>query len=248
MKRFEKKTALITGAASGIGRATAMRLAGEGAAVFCLDLQEEELAETARLILDRGGNAAALRCDVTSEAEVKFAVSSCVEQFGGIDNLSNIAGILRFDHFHEAALADFEQIMKVNVNGLFLMCRESIPHLLESGGNIVNVSSTSALAGVPWAGAYSASKGAVLAMTRSIAIEYVKQGMRANCVCPGDIVTPMTSPTFPEGIDLTLMQRCMSPSGRRGPEVVAGVIAMLASDDGAHINGEYIRMDGGTLS
>ena len=129
------------------------------------------------------------------------------------------------------------------------MCREAIPYLLNCGGNIVNASSISALAGLPWGGAYSASKGAVLAMTRTIAVEYGRMGLRANCVSPGDIKTPMTaSPCFPPDVDLHWMDRCSSLIGAQQPEVVAGVVAMLASDDGIHINGEDIRIDGGALS
>ena len=105
-----------------------------------------------------------------------------------------------------------------------------------------------AVQGIPWAAAYAASKGAVLAMTRAIAVEYADQGLRANCVCPADIKTPMTSPVFPEGADLRKLGRIRSLSGVRGPEAVASVIAMLASDDAAHITGEYIRIDGGALA
>jgi meso-butanediol dehydrogenase / (S,S)-butanediol dehydrogenase / diacetyl reductase len=248
MNRFENKVALITGAASGIGRATALRLAAEGGSIFCVDLQETGLAETAQMIAQAGGSAEVHQCDVTSEEQVIQCVERCVEVFGQLDHVSNMAGILRFDHFHELQLADFETVMRVNVTGVYLMCREAIPHLLKTGGNIVNAASTSALAGVPWAEAYSASKGAVLAMSRCIAVEYAKQGLRVNCVCPGDITTPMTSPTFPDNVDFSLLERCRSITGPKGPEVVAGVIAMLASEDGAHINGEDVRMDGGTLS
>ena len=248
MNRFENKVALITGAGSGIGRATAQRLASEGASIFCVDLSEEGLKETARLISEAAGTAETFQCDISSEEQVVNCVQHCIDKFGKLDHVTNMAGILRFDLFHELTLADFEKVMKINVTGVYLVCREAIPHLLKTGGNIVNAASTSALAGVPWAGVYSASKGAVLAMTRTIAIEYSKQGLRANCVCPGDIETPMTSPSFPENVDFKLLERCMSPTGMRGPEVVAGVIAMLASEDGAHITGEDIRMDGGTLS
>ncbi len=120
---------------------------------------------------------------------------------------------------------------------------------VESKGSIVNAASTAALAGLPCGVAYSASKGGVLAMTRSIAVEYARRGVRANCVCPGDINTGMTDGVeFPATMDHKLIHRIMSLSGPRGPEVVAGVIAMLASEDGIHINGEDIRVDGGTLA
>ena len=249
MKRFEGKVALVTGAGSGIGRALALRLASEGASVFCVDLQRAAVEETAAQLRAAGGVAHAHGCDVADEAAVRACIAACLGTFGRIDHLSNMAGILRFDHFHEITLADFRRVVDVNLVGTFLMCREAIPHLLASGGNIVNAASTSALAGLPWGGAYSASKGAVLAMTRTIAIEYGRAGLRANCVCPGDIATPMSAaPRLPEDADRRWLARCSSLNGPRGPEVVAGVIAMLASDDGAHINGEDIRVDGATLS
>ena len=249
MKRFEGKVALVTGAGSGIGRAVAVRLASEGADVFCADLGESALEQTRAAVEAAGGRVRALRCDVSDEDAVCAMVRDCATAFGRLDHVSNMAGILRFDHFHELQLADFRRVVDVNLYGTFLVCREAIPHLLKTGGNIVNAASTSSLAGLPWGGAYSASKGAVLAMTRSIAVEYGRLGLRANCVCPGDIATPMsTGARMPAGTDFSWMDRCKSLNGPMGPEVVAGVIAMLASADGAHINGEDIRVDGGTLS
>jgi NAD(P)-dependent dehydrogenase (short-subunit alcohol dehydrogenase family) len=130
-----------------------------------------------------------------------------------------------------------------------LLCRAALPHLRQTKGSIVNAASTAALAGVPCGVAYSASKGGVLAMTRSMAVEYAKRGVRANCVCPGDTKTNMTDGVvFPETMDFDLLPRIMSLTGAKGPETIASVIAMLASEDGAHITGEDIRVDGGTLS
>ena len=146
-------------------------------------------------------------------------------------------------------LAQWQKVIDVNLTGTMLLCREALPHLVASKGAIVNAASTAALAGLPCGVAYSASKGGVLAMTRSIAIEYAKRGVRANCVCPGEIKTGMTDGVaFPETMDFDLISRVISPTGARGPEVVASVIAMLASHDGIHITGEDIRVDGGTLA
>jgi NAD(P)-dependent dehydrogenase (short-subunit alcohol dehydrogenase family) len=249
MRRFEGKVALITGAGSGIGRAVAERLAAEGATVCCVDLDTAALETTRATIVAGGGKALLSRCDVSDEDQVRATVAECLAQCARLDHLSNMAGILRFDHFHETTLADFRRVTEINLYGTFLMCREAIPHLLASGGNIVNAASTSSLAGLPWGGAYSASKGAVLAMTRTLAVEYGRLGLRANSVCPGDIATPMSKGArMPAGTDFSWMDRCKSLTGPRGPETVAGVIAMLASADGAHINGEHIRVDGGTLS
>ena len=249
MKRLEGKVALVTGAGSGIGRAVALRLAQEGARVFCVDLQAEPLEQTCESVLSSGGIALARRCDVSNEAEVRASVAAAAAAWGRLDHLSNMAGILRFDHFHEIALEDFRRVIEVNVYGTFLFCREAIPHLLKVGGNIVNTASTSSHAGLPWGGVYSSSKGAVLAMTRTIAVEYGRLGLRANSVSPGDVATPMSKGVkMPEGVDFSWMDRCKALAGPRPPEVVAGVVAMLASDDAAHINGEDIRIDGGTLS
>jgi NAD(P)-dependent dehydrogenase (short-subunit alcohol dehydrogenase family) len=248
MRRLEQRVALVSGAASGIGRATAERFAAEGATIFAVDLQEQALADTAAALRAAGARVATAVCDVTDEAQVRTSVQQCLDQFGALHQLTNMAGILRFDHFHELSLADFERVQKVNVTGTFLLCREAVPALLESGGNIVNAASTASLQGIPWAAAYAASKGAVLAMTRAIAVEYADRGLRANCVCPADIETPMTRPNFPPGADLRKLGRIRSLTGVRGPEAVASVIAMLASDDAAHITGEHIRIDGGALA
>jgi NAD(P)-dependent dehydrogenase (short-subunit alcohol dehydrogenase family) len=249
MQRFENKVALVTGAGSGIGQATALRFASEGARVFCVDLNENALNETVKSIRDAGGEAEAHVCDVSKEDQVNVTVSACMARFEKLDTLVNMAGILRFDNCLDLSLEDWQRVLDINLTGTFLVCKAALPHLLDSSGSIVNAASTASLAGLPWGVAYSASKGGVLAMTRTIAVEYAKRGVRANCVCPGDIHTNMVEAvTFPEDADFSLLERVVSLTGMKGPEVVAGVIAMLASEDGIHITGEYIRMDGGMLS
>lgn len=249
MQRFENQVAIITGAASGIGRATAIRFASEGAKLFCIDMQEQALQETARMVTDAGGTAETLVCDISDEAQVKKALASCISLYKTLNHVVNMAGILRFEQTHKFALADFEKILAVNVTGTFLVCREALPHLIETKGSIVNAASTAAHSGLPWGSAYSASKGAILSMTRSIAVEYSGMGVRANTVSPGDIITEgMSNPKMPEGVDMRLLQRAMSLTGRKGPEVIANAIALLCSDEGIHITGEDIRIDGGTLS
>ncbi|MEM8500704.1 MAG: SDR family oxidoreductase [Pseudomonadota bacterium] len=249
MQRFADKTVLISGAASGIGKATANRIGEEGGRLFILDRQEEALAAAAAALKDRGVQVTYAVCDVSDEQEVNHAVSACIEQYGKLDVLCNIAGILRFDHFHELSFDAWKKIIDVNLSGVFLMCRAGIPHLLASGGNIVNAASTAGITGLAYGVPYSASKGGVAAMTRSIAVEYAKQGIRANCVSPADIKSGMTAaPKFPEGADMSLLMRSSSLSGVQGPEVIANVIAMLGSEDGSHINGENIRVDGAALS
>lgn len=227
--------AIVTGAASGIGRATVERLTDEGATVVSVDIANDGAAETVG--------------DVTDPAFVESLISETLERHGRLDVLANVAGILRTANTHEHSLEVWDQVLAVNLTGTFLCCRAAIPALLESGGNIVNVSSTAALAGHPWAAAYAASKGGVLALTRTIAVEYGKRGLRCNAVCPGSIKTPITNDFhFPEGADMELVRRIMSLSKPRGPETVAAAIAFLASDDALHINGEDVRVDGATLS
>lgn len=249
MRRFESKVGLITGAAAGIGRATAERLASEGASLVLIDVQEEALAETAQRCREAGAKAVHLTCDVSRPEEVRAAVEKSIEEFGRLDVLINIAGILSLDHTHELSLERWNQVLAINLTGTFLFCQTALPHLLESGGNIVNTSSTSALAGMPYAAAYGASKAGVMALTRTLAVEYGKKGLRANAVSPGSIKTAMTTRSnLPKDLDFKLIERHMPLDKARGPEVVADVIALLASDEGVHINGESIRVDGGTLA
>ena len=249
MGRFTDKVVLVTGAGSGIGRASALRIAAEGGEVFCVDLDLESVRATVADIQGDGGQARAYRCDISDESAVNACIDSCVEHHGSLYALVNMAGVLRFDDTEQLKLADWQRVVDVNLTGTMLLCRAALPHLIETRGSIVNAASTAALAGVPCGLAYSATKGGVLAMTRSIAVEYAKRGVRANCVCPGDIKTGMTDGvTFPESMDFELLPRIMSIGGAKGPEVVAGVIAMLASEDGIHITGEDVRIDGGTLS
>ncbi|MBP6724935.1 MAG: SDR family oxidoreductase [Halioglobus sp.] len=249
MQRFRDKVVLVTGAGGGIGQASASRIAAEGGAVYCVDLNPAAVEAAVAAIRAEGGRASGRVCDISREDAVRDCVAACVAEYGSLYALVNMAGLLRFDDTQQLTLAQWQQVIDVNLTGTMLLCREVIPHLLLSKGSIVNAASTAALSGLPCGVAYSASKGGVLAMTRSIAIEYAKRGVRANCVCPGEIKTGMTKGVaFPETMDFELISRVMSPSGARGPEVVAGVIAMLASEDGVHITGEDIRVDGGTLS
>ncbi len=260
MARFDGAAALITGAASGIGRATAVRLASEGAALALSDVDQEGLSETVRLCADAHtdgrGQAGAARptvvsivADVADEAAVRDLVASAVSGLGRLDVLCNVAGILAFEDFRTTTLEQWNRILSVNLTGTFLMCREALPHLLETGGNIVNVASTAALAGHPWTAPYSASKGGIVALTLTLAVEFGKQGVRANAVAPGSVDTPIQEAfRLPDGADHRLLYRIMALDRSRGPETVAGAIAFLASEDGAHVNGEVLRVDGGTLA
>ena len=250
MNRFAGKFALVTGAASGIGAATARRIAAEGGQVACVDVNTEGLEATLSAIseLDTGG-AIALPCDVTDEGAVGSTVAAALEQFGRLDALCNVAGVLHADHSHELSLETWNRILSINLTGSFLMSREAIPALLESQGYIVNTSSSAALAGHPWMAAYAASKGGILSMTRSMALEYCTQGLNVNAVIPGAIITPLHGQwRLPKGADGNLIKRIIPPVPYAQPDVVADVIAFLASDDARYVNGSDLRVDGGMLS
>jgi NAD(P)-dependent dehydrogenase (short-subunit alcohol dehydrogenase family) len=241
MTRFTGKVALVTGAASGIGRATSERLAREGARVMAVDLREEPLRET---VSPHAGRMAMMRCDVGDPASVHAAVDAAIDRFGTLDVLVNAAGILRTVHTHEETLEDWNRVLAINLTGTFLMCRAAIPHLLRSRGVIVNLSSTAALRAHAWTAAYSASKGGVLALTYELAIEYGQQGLRVNAVCPGGISTPIHDAfKIPEGADPKLVRRIMPFTGFAEPDEVAATIAFLASNEAAHITGSMIRVD-----
>ena len=249
MQRFEGRIAIVTGAGSGIGQATALRLAEEGAGVVAVDITAEGLAETASRADGLSGAISTVQGDVADRTLATRVVEDALDEFGRLDVLANVAGILRTANTHEHSLDVWDNVLAVNLTGTFTFCQAAIPALLAHSGNIVNVSSTAALGGHPWAAAYSASKGGVLALTHVIAVEYAKRGLRCNAVCPGSIHTPITKQfEFPEGADMKLVSRIMAIDTPRGPETVAATIAFLASDDAAHINGEDIRVDGGTLS
>lgn len=249
MERFADKVVLITGAASGIGRATAERLASEGAALALSDVNAEGLEGTSATCRSAGATVFSSVSNVADESSVAEFVASAVSDLGRLDAVVNVAGILHFEDLRKTQLSDWERILSVNLTGTFLVCREAMDHLLATGGNIVNTSSTSALAGHPWTVSYSASKGGVYALTQCLAVEFGKQGVRCNSVAPGSILTPIQNEfRLPDGADVKLINRITALDEHRGPETVASAIAFLASDDAAHVNGTCLKVDGGTLA
>jgi NAD(P)-dependent dehydrogenase (short-subunit alcohol dehydrogenase family) len=247
--RFSEKSALVTGGASGIGRATALRLATEGASVVAVDVNADLLAKLSVDAQGLSGSIATLVGDVGSEAGVESLVSTSVERLGKLDVVVNVAGVLSFSHTHELTLDEWNRLITINLTGTFLVCRQSLPHLLATHGNIVNLASTAAHRGQPWATAYVASKGGVLALTRALAVEYAAGGLRVNSISPGAIDTPITAAFhLPEGADIKLLNR-VTPLGKFGtPENIAAAIAYVASDEGSHMNGADLLIDGATLA
>jgi len=255
MQRFANKIIVITGASSGIGRATAIRIAAEGGTVLCLDVVEAALNETVALIRQQGGasreKAEAHLCDVSNSSKVKQLIDAVIKKHGRIDVLINVAGVIKLDHATNISDDVWQRIININLSGTFYMCRETLPHLVNSKGNIINISSTSAIRGLPYGIAYGASKGGVSALTKSIAVEYAKRGVRANTVCPGSIMTDMQKQSgLPDDIDWKLIPRISAIDNRFGkPDDIAGVVALIASEqDGSHINGAEYIVDGGTTT
>ncbi|MBL93640.1 MAG: short-chain dehydrogenase [Myxococcales bacterium] len=248
MERFENKVVFLTGGATGIGEATAKKMASEGASLYIVDVDKRELEKTAQECRGFGANVEFEICDVSQEDEVSGSVKNMLDLFGKVNVVANIAGIQLWHHTSDHPTPDFERTLAVNLTGTFLVCRESIPYLLKTKGSIVNVSSTTALAGIPYSAAYAASKAGVLALTKSLAVEYAKKGLQVNCVNPGGIKTAMTRMPPIDNIDMDLLLRQNPLTPFVEPEAVAGLIAYLASDEGRHINGEHVRIDGAALA
>jgi meso-butanediol dehydrogenase/(S,S)-butanediol dehydrogenase/diacetyl reductase len=246
MKRFAGRAALVTGAASGIGRATALRLASEGARVFATDVNEAGLGETADAIVRSGGLVSTRGCDVSDPDDCAAAVSDAVAGSGRLDVLCNIAGIGIYSHATELPARDWNRVIGVNLSGTFFMCQASIPHLLEAGGNIVNMASSAGLVGIAYASAYCASKGGVVLLTRSLAVEYAHRGLRVNCVCPGGVDTALTRGIrLPEDGARHLLARMSLTKRMAKPDEIAAAVAYLASDEASYVNGEALAIDGG---
>ncbi|MEV8637929.1 SDR family oxidoreductase [Streptosporangium sp. NPDC051023] len=247
LNRFDGVSVLLTGAGSGIGRATALRLVSEGAAVFAVDLAEDGLAGTAGSATGPGRIATHV-ADVTQERSVIEAVRAAAAELGGIDVLVNVAGIHKATPIDSLTVEDLHRLFSVNLVGTALFCRETLRHLPDGTGVIVNVASSAATHGNPYMTAYSASKGAVLGFSLSLAAEVVGRGIRVVPVSPGTVETPLTNnpEVLPRHLDLSYYGRIRSPLGKASPEQIAGVIAFAASRDGGYLTGAEIRADGGS--
>jgi NAD(P)-dependent dehydrogenase (short-subunit alcohol dehydrogenase family) len=246
MGRFTDKVAIVTGAGSGIGRATATRLGHEGGTVACLDLNGDAAEEVAAKVAADGGTARAWSCDVSDEASVDGAVSAVLAAFGGLDVLCNIAGVGRAHHSHELPKADWDLMIGVNLTGTMLMCRAALPSLIERRGVIVNTASSAGLIGQPYTAAYCASKGGVVLFTKALAVEYDHTGLRVNAIAPGMTQTRIIDDFgVPEGGDFKKIFSIIPVQGACAPEEIAGLFAYIASDEARNMTGSIVPLDGG---
>ncbi|MEY2417449.1 MAG: meso-butanediol dehydrogenase / (S,S)-butanediol dehydrogenase / diacetyl reductase [Actinomycetota bacterium] len=244
MARFDGRVVIVTGSASGIGQATAMRFGEDGATVVCADLNAEGAAATADKI---GNGATSVALDVSDPVAAERVVNDTASSHGRIDVLANVAGILQFGHATDLGFEEWSRVIGVNLTGVFNMIRPALPHLIETKGNIVNVASTAGLSGQPYGAAYSASKGGVVLLTKSLAVEFAKAGVRVNAVCPGGVDTPLVANmTMPDDVSGFLVARMELVRGHFAPPSdIASVLCFLASDDARNMTGAAVPVDYG---
>jgi NAD(P)-dependent dehydrogenase (short-subunit alcohol dehydrogenase family) len=246
MDRIEGKSCIVTGAGSGIGRATAIRLGEEGGRVLCVDLDASAAEETAAGI----DGADAVGADVSDPRAVERYTALCAERFGGVDVVVNNAGVNIPGVFHEVSDEVVDRTLAVNTKGPLYGCRAAIPYMLErGGGSLVNVASVNGLVSEPFLAVYSTSKGAVVMLTKGVALDYAKQGIRCNVICPGWVDTPIN---YAHAEMLGGLQQVydtidsFQPVGRPGePREIANVALFLASDESSFMTGAVVSVDGG---
>jgi len=258
MGKLDEKVAIITGASSGIGRATALLFAREGAKVVVADNVVSGGEETVSMIREAGGEACFIKTDVSIELDIKGMIEVALDDYGKLDILFNNAGIAEKPApTHETQVADWDRVISINLKGVFLGMKYAIPEMLKGGGGvIINTASLAGVKGVPYQPAYNASKAGVIQLTKTAALEYAAQNIRVNCILPGVIWTPMVETRAKdnaggdaeEGKKL-FIARGLSPAGRLGePEEVAQAALFLACDDSSFINGVSLPLDSGALA
>lgn len=247
MGRLNERVALITGAASGIGAATAARFAAEGARVAGVDLKKPD-DDAWSAVSEASPEVSFQTVDVREEADVRAAVEEVAHRYGRIDVVVNAAGIAGGGPVHLLEQEDWNRVIDINLKGTFLVCKYALAPMLEQrSGSIINVASVEGLEGFEGGSAYNASKGGVVILTKNLALDYGRRGIRANCICPGFIDTPMTAQLFVEGLEEVLERITQHHSlGRMGrPEEIAAAALFLASDDASFVTGHSLVVDGG---
>ena len=253
MKKFENKTAVVAGGGSGIGRATAIALSAEGASVAIIDINEKNANDTADTIKGEGGRAIALPADVTKMAEAEEAVHMAVSEFGGINYLCNSAGLQTYGTVVSTDEETWDKTLAVNLKSIYVVSKFCVPEILKQGGGaIVNISSVQGLRCQSNVSAYAASKGAAIALTRSMALDYAHQNIRINCICPGSIDTPMLrygAGKHGEEEEVLKLWGSHHPIGRVGTaEEIAQTVIFLFSDASGFMIGQPVVVDGGLMS
>jgi 2-keto-3-deoxy-L-fuconate dehydrogenase len=252
MLSLEGKTAIVTGGGSGIGRAVVLRLAERGAKVVVLDISMPAALDSAELVVAAGGSARALECDVSVAGSVAAAFASVAEHSPALNILVNSAGISHIGTLASTDEAAFDRLYRVNVKGTYLCCQAAV-RAMSGGGVIVNMASIASLIGLEERFAYSMTKGAVLSMTRSIAVDYMAQGIRCNCVCPARVHTPFVDRYLAEhypGREAAMFEQLSKyqPLGRMASaDEVAMMTLYLCSDEASFITGQALPLDGGVL-
>jgi len=248
METLEGRAIVVTGGGSGIGRATATRAAREGGAVAVVDKHAGNAEETVDMIRAAGGTASAFPCDVADGAEVAATITAAAADLGRISGVVTAAGIFHGPDLrpaHEVSVDDFMIVLGVNLVGTFAVIKHVLPYLVDGGGAIVTIASTAAVRGHGFGAGYTASKGGVDALTRLLAVQYGQHGVRANCICPGGVDTPMTGGTFatPEAVERA---KRTVPIGRHAqPEDIGDVAVFLLTDDARHLTGVTLPVEGG---
>jgi NAD(P)-dependent dehydrogenase (short-subunit alcohol dehydrogenase family) len=248
--RLQDKVTVITGAGSGMGRVAARMFAAEGARLILADVSPETAEDAAREVREAGGKAIGVAADVSRETDAEAMIDAAVDAYGRLDVLYNNAGVMpAADHsVVDTDVDTWDKVMAVNVRGVFLGCKHAIPHMIESGGgSIVNIASFVALVGcsVPQ-DAYTASKGAVLSLTRSLAVQFGPNGIRTNAICPGPIETPLLMDWLVKDEEAKRIRLARNPTGRFGkPEEIVAMAVYLASDESRFTNGASLVVDGG---
>lgn len=242
--RYHDKDVIVTGAASGIGRATAFRLASEGARVVCADINAQGAAATAAGLDGTGHHG--LGFDGANAASCREMIATALASRGKLDMLCNIAGVMDWGPLYRFSEEQFDRVMQVNLSSLYYLTKAAMPHLVATKGNIVNMSSAAGLVGIAYNSAYCASKAGVLAMTKSLAIEFARDGVRVNAICPTGVKTPMTGTLeWPDDMDAALLMRNASKMGDMiDPEDVAAAVAFLGSADARYVSGVSFPVDG----
>ncbi|HEX8680712.1 MAG TPA: SDR family oxidoreductase [Ardenticatenaceae bacterium] len=248
--KLEQRVAVITGAGSGIGRAMSLLFAREGARILAADLNGGAAEETTAIITDAGGTCHPFAVDASQPEQVRAMIEQALATYGRVDILCNNAGIGSTTDVVECEPDEWDRVMTVNVKSVYLGCKYAIPHMLERGsGVIINTASVAGMVGIVKRASYCASKGAVIALTRQVAVEYVTRGIRVNCLCPGTVDSPWVERLLQQADDRVAARQALEarqPMGRLGtPEEVAAAALYLASDDAAFITGTGLVIDGG---